>query len=169
MNAPNIPDSPDVPLAVRSSDLLGWNEKAKLIALDFRFYQHAQDWEPKVGDYYCITRAGLTLCQIAKIENGKIAHRTICDDYGNDATSWPVYEWTADEFLRGGFMKNRCYVPAWAFQPIPHQETPDEACAKCKHNALMPDKFPCAKCSHMDFEDIENQKSYFQPNDKLTP
>ena len=103
---------------VGTSALLGgWTADIKLKALDFRFYQHAPDWEPKVGDYYCITRAGLTLCQIAKIENGKITHRTIFDDYGNDATSWPEYEWDANEFLKGGFMVNRCYVPPWVYPP----------------------------------------------------
>ncbi|MDE2099474.1 MAG: hypothetical protein KGL39_19640 [Patescibacteria group bacterium] len=51
------------------------------------------------------------------LPDGKITHRTIVADDGSDATSWPEHEWDAEEFLRGGFMVNRCYVPPWAFQP----------------------------------------------------
>ena len=92
-----------------------WNADKKLMALDFRFYQHAPAWEPKVGDFYCITRTGLMLCQISKIHDGKITHRTIFADDGSDATSWPEHEWDANEFLNGGFMVNRCFVPPWVY------------------------------------------------------
>lgn len=100
----------------------GWSASAKLFAIEYRFYQ-GQKWEPKVGDLYCLTRAGLTLCQIARWECGKIWHRTLVDDHGNNATHWPENEWTEEEFLRGGFMVNRCFVPTWAFPKVPQNSS----------------------------------------------
>jgi len=93
-----------------------WNADKKLIALAHRFYDGAQ-WTPKLGDFYCVTRAGLSLFQIAKWEGGKIWHRTIYNDLGEYATDWPLTEWDEAEFIKGGFMVNRVLVPEWAYKP----------------------------------------------------
>ena len=47
-----------------------------------------------------------------------------------------------------------------------HEATPDEACGTCKYCSVWPTDEPCRSCCHMDFENLENQRSNFEPNDE---
>lgn len=103
-----------------------WSEKRKLEAISFRFYQQ-QAWgadqgrnAPAVGDYYCITRAGLALYRISEIRSGRVYYRTIYHDDGSrppqplhDTCDFASFDY--DEFTKGGFAHARCYCPPWCF------------------------------------------------------
>ncbi len=97
-----------------------WSAERKLIAIAYRFYQGApwgQDQGregPAVGDYYCITRAGLALYQVSRIADDRVFFRLI---YMDDGTRGDGHEdsFPFDEFTAGGFAPYRCYCPPWCF------------------------------------------------------
>lgn len=89
----------------------GITDKQKLEAFAYRFYQYAQ-WEPKVGDYYTITRSDNQLCRIVGSTNDNFLVEL----------SWPdgqvgnVTEFPKDGFNTKDFGINRMYVPTWIFK-----------------------------------------------------
>lgn len=90
----------------------------KLYALSHRFYGN-QQWVVQEGDFYCITRAGQALYQVACFTGTSIMMRTLCQDDGNLGTVEqplpPDHEWVADEFQHGGFAENRIHIPSWVW------------------------------------------------------
>lgn len=97
-----------------------WSEKRKLEAISYRFYQQ-QAWGadqgrngPAVGDYYCITRAGLALYRVSRIEEGRVWYASVYNDDGSMADGHEE-SFTHEDFTRGGFAYARCYCPPWCF------------------------------------------------------
>lgn len=95
-------------------EIHGITDKQKLNAMAFTLYQHSK-WEPKVGDYYTITRADNQLCRI--VGEGEETFWV--------KLSWPTGQVSeASEFPKEGFNTkdfgvNRIYVPEWALKVEP--------------------------------------------------
>lgn len=81
--------------------------KQKLAALGMRFYQHYR-WEPKVGDYYCLTRDGLELFVINRSDGENFYIRRVFEpgqpEGEEQPDPWPI------EYFQAGFGDNRVYV-----------------------------------------------------------
>ncbi len=79
----------------------------KLAALAMRFYQHMK-WEPKVGDYYCLTRDDLELFVINRSDGENFFIRNVYapgQPEGDElADPWPI------ESFQEGFGDNRVWV-----------------------------------------------------------
>ncbi len=80
------------------------NERQKLAALAMRFYQ-GMKWEPKVGDYYCLTRDGLELFQIRSSDGENFFLRKVGPNDAQDLSdAWPIAD------FQTGFGINRVWV-----------------------------------------------------------
>lgn len=94
-------------------DIQGITDKQKLTAMAYRFYQNAK-WEPKVGDYYTITRDDNQLCRIVGESETMFWVKL----------SWPDGQVSvASEFEKEGFATkdfglNRIFVPEWALTKV---------------------------------------------------
>lgn len=85
------------------------NERQKIAALAMRFYQ-GMKWEPKVGDYYCLSREGLEMFQITR-SDGENFYITKVYDPGQNVTLFGELQdpWKITDFQEG-FGKNRVWV-----------------------------------------------------------
>lgn len=101
-----------------------FNEKQKLAALAFRFYQHAK-WEPEVGDYYCLTREGLELFQISRSDGDNFYIKRVFAP-GQEPSEEMSDPWPIAEF-QSGFGDNRVWVPK-TFLNIYNKTKHDHAC-----------------------------------------
>ena len=93
------------------------NERQKLAALAMRFYQGMQ-WEPKVGDYYTLTRESLELFVINRSDGEnfyikKVFHAGQPDNqYEEQVDPWPIAS------FKEGFGVNRVWVHPVIFEKI---------------------------------------------------
>ena len=92
----------------------------KLMALDFKFYQH-QQWTVEEGDLYCITRHGQALFRVKAFTPTSILMDQLWWDTGEmppENKDRPPYEWNAEEFLQGGFIQNRVPIKRWMWTEV---------------------------------------------------
>lgn len=82
---------------------LTFNERQKIAALAMRFYQHLE-WQPKVGDYYCLTREGLELFQIARTDGANFYISKVLPEFFEMQDAWEI------ETFKQGFGDNRVWV-----------------------------------------------------------
>ena len=79
----------------------------KIAALAMRFYQK-MPWEPKVGDYYCLTREGTELFVINRTDGENFYIRRVYapdQPEGSEMSDpWPI------ESFQSGFGENRVWV-----------------------------------------------------------
>lgn len=82
----------------------------KLHALALRFYHGQNDWQPKVGDFYTLTRSGIELLQVVRIEDGQVYISNCLNGLGQEQGPFPL-----DGFTTEGFGVNRVQVPDFIF------------------------------------------------------
>lgn len=92
-------------------EIKGITDRQKLQAFEFKFYQGAK-WEPKVGDYYTITRADNQLCRIVdEDEENFYVKLSWLDGQVGNATPFPKQGFNTE-----GFGTNRIHCPDWIFK-----------------------------------------------------
>lgn len=92
--------------------------RQKLAAFELRFYQF-QAWEPKVGDYYTVTRAELVLFQIVGRDDQAGEWIVFSNQYDQE------HRFAIEGFTTQGFGPSRLWVPEWIFENYLAEE--DEA------------------------------------------
>lgn len=97
---------------------LTMTERQKLAAIEYKYYSGAA-WEPKVGDYYTLTRnsLGLEVFQIQKEVDNQFGIIKVWDEHGNEKHQTDHSYFPKSGFSNEGFGLNRVYLPEFIYKP----------------------------------------------------
>lgn len=83
----------------------------KLEAVSLKYYSNFK-WEPKLNDYYTLTRQalGLEIFQIVEENSVEFGIKLVWDEHGNYELEQPITYFNKHTFVDSDFGKNRIYL-----------------------------------------------------------